>query len=78
MYQKPGPGWDNRYVIDVKRGIVVNNRTMTEFQDLIYNRNFFTNPRPDLTEMELCGWVHKVDLGIFFKSYYEVKSCSIP
>ena len=57
------PNNQNQYIIDTKRGVVVNMRNMTDSQDIIYNRNFFNCFRPDLSELERFLWVQKLDMG---------------
>jgi hypothetical protein len=58
------------YIIDQKRGVVVNTRNMDTLQNFIYKRNqfktlrhFFNNQRPDLSDFEYQVFRAKFALG---------------
>lgn len=57
------PNLESEYIIDTKRGVVVNTRNMTAEQKIIYQRNYFNSFRPDLSEMERYLWIEKLNIG---------------
>jgi hypothetical protein len=40
------------YIIDEKRGLIVNKRNMTPFQNFIYTRGEYKSYRPDLNDYD--------------------------
>ncbi|KRX05052.1 hypothetical protein PPERSA_06686 [Pseudocohnilembus persalinus] len=54
------------FIVDEKRKILVNTRSMTPSQQMLYIKNFYINPRPDLTEHDYFVFKEKWKLGEFY------------
>jgi hypothetical protein len=59
----PTPYFQHELIIDEKRKIVLNARSMTPFQDSLYKRNFFKRMRPDLSDYDYFIFKEKWRLG---------------
>ncbi|KAL4510055.1 hypothetical protein ABPG72_010248 [Tetrahymena utriculariae] len=74
---------DNSLIIDDKRKIILNTRSLNDFQQKIYLRNFFTNYRPDLSSYDYFAFKEKLRIGELYLNEYrkrinnEVRRASI-
>ncbi|KAL4466874.1 hypothetical protein ABPG74_010471 [Tetrahymena malaccensis] len=61
---------DNSLIIDDRRKIILNTRSLSDFQQKIYLRNFFTNYRPDLSSYDYFAFKEKLRVGELFLNEY--------
>ncbi len=54
---------ENEYIIDDKRKIIVNQKSLTPMQHYIYKRQSFVTMRPDLNDLDFFIWKEKWRLG---------------
>lgn len=56
----------NEVIVDEKRRIALNTRSLTHFQNQLYQRNYFKSYRPDLNSFDYYIWLEKWKLGECF------------
>jgi len=61
---------ENSLIVDEKRKVILNTRSLNNFQQQIYLRNFFTSYRPDLSGYDYYVFKEKLRIGELFLNEY--------
>lgn len=67
------PLYQQEYIIDQKRGIILNTRDLNHQQNYFHTRNFFKTFRPDLSDYDYFVFKERLILGERYLAYLKDK-----